>query len=432
MSTRARLTLLSILPCLFLTSSCGLGDAVDEAAKAIDDAISSIDEAINALEAESGNWQQVIQELRGDVGNSIDGLDARLNAIVQRAIGTAGVEARCTVDFLGRRAIQSLHHIRAWLLDEPLPSFSPTFCQAVPSGVERQLVQNGTVNQLELYGYDFDGKTVLDVAEGASGDPLRVFLRSSSGQEVDVSQYLDRPTHYLFTLNLGGNGVRLNDNSARLMFRWNNSLIGSVAVIQPVTPVCQERIRLFNVGQVTVVPTRQGSGDREFDGNGPRVDISARVFQNGNRIQARLNMVATETKSDWTRGSGSNTVNVGQPDPGFRIDQILTPTFRSLNYTDDDHGTDDFRYGSGDVVQWIKVVGDTGGDDIGSGTQATALFNPVRVHMIQNADCVTEVDVQRLITSGLLTDAARVRLQPQRLEIRESVRTQVLDLNNSN
>ena len=79
-------------------------------------------------------------------------------------------------------------------------------------------------------------------------------------------------------------------------------------------------------------------------------------------------------------------------------------------------------------MRWIRAVGDTGGNDIGSGTQAVAHFNPVRIRQIQNTDCVSEDSVSQLVHARLISEAVLQRLQPELNRVRALRREQMMRL----
>ena len=59
-------------------------------------------------------------------------------------------------------------------------------------------------DKVDITGYDFDNQP-----------NLKLFLYSN-GQRIDVTQYINRLTHYQIVLNLGNNGVVLNNQSDRI------------------------------------------------------------------------------------------------------------------------------------------------------------------------------------------------------------------------
>lgn len=155
---------------------------------------------------------------------------------------------------------------------------------------------------------------------------------------------------------------------------------------------------------------RDGGGDWDFGGNGPRVDVSANLSIDGACIVADIAMTAVETRSDWTRGRATARPDVWCNPDGQHLIRIDTPTRDSASYTDSDWQIDTLVGGHGEVdatrtlpasrgsVRAFMVMGDTTGDvfsnnddgrDVGdldengdrtvSRTSVQVQFNPIRV-----------------------------------------------------
>jgi hypothetical protein len=142
-------------------------------------------------------------------------------------------------------------------------------------------------------------------------------------------------------------------------------------------------------------------GDREFDGNGPRVNIEVYVGIDVRKgVWGRIKMQAIETKADYSTAVGDSrwfrlhegasagwrvtSVNLTQVDPATGL------YYSKLEYIDDDHDLDVYRPKDGGPVRSFVVTGDTKGDDIGSGegdTHVLVGFNEIRVDLIQEGNC---------------------------------------------
>jgi hypothetical protein len=235
--------------------------------------------------------------------------------------------------------------------------------------------------------------------------------------ESNVTANLDQPTHYHMTLNLGASGVQLNANSKRLVLRWNNRNVSSIAVIQPSPDICETKFDNFRPGNITVIPQHatmpgKSRGDKEFDGHGPTMYCSVQLIKNTNTIDARIYVTAGETRSDWTYGKATHTSTIYTADPGFVIEEIVAATYAQISYTDNDHSPDEFA-GSGPVQKFI-FVGDGSGRDIGRNTKVTVQFNPLRVQMKETGDCVSNAVVRSLERSAMISPALENRVQSMR------------------
>jgi hypothetical protein len=89
------------------------------------------------------------------------------------------------------------------LLKQPIPDKEPALCNIVPLAIDASLVPD-RLRWLEFYGYDFDTT------------PIQVFLQDTD-YRYDVSQFLQMPTHYHLTLNLGSTGVPISPKSQKLI-----------------------------------------------------------------------------------------------------------------------------------------------------------------------------------------------------------------------
>ena len=246
--------------------------------------------------------------------------------------------------------------------------------------------------------------------------PIQVLL--SDGTHVtDVSKFLDRPTHYHMTLNLGGNGVKLASNSQRFILRWNNQVISTVTIIQPATPVCKTDVVEFKPSPVDFLPPKT-RGDREFNGNGPDVTVSVELVHTDEAMSALVTMTAKETKKDWTTASGSKIFPLYTVDPGWRIQQIVGAVNSDLRYRDNDHEEDTYS-GSGPVATYI-FRGDGEGKDAGVHTKVNISFNQVRVELIQDRDCVSPIAVRILELQELISPQVLEHLRPLSEEVQIS------------
>ena len=343
--------------------------------------VQTLDKAISTLNSQSANWQEVLNgllnELQSDVSATIRG---DISNLLQRTIAAAGAEARCDVDFFRIRVQQTLEQIKAKFLGTPLAPLEPHLCDVVPLGIDMSLNPDQR-NNIQFFGYDFD-MTKIDV-----------FL-VSAGVETNVSQYLDQPTHYHMTLNLGAAGAPVNTSSQRFILRWNGRNISSIAVIQAAPKICETEYHEFTPGNITFIPPRVGNGDAEFGGHGPSVYCSVTLINYGDHINARINMDARETKSDWTEAEGSNEFDIYHADPDKTIEKIVSPVAANIQYTDSDH-EDDF-YGGNGCISSFNFVGDTDGDEAGTRSNVTVAFNSIRLQLKEKGDCVSTQMLQML------------------------------------
>lgn len=176
-------------------------------------------DAIEQLGSESSNWRQVLEETRDKLtGEAQSTIRNEVNVVLSRAIAASGAEVMCVADFIRDRAKQDLMRILDRLQGRVATPALPVVCQVVPQSVDAELVPN-RLRLLEYYGYDFDRS------------PITAYLETTTGR-VNVSRYLDFPTHYHMTLNLGAQGVAIGPTSRRFVFVWDGKDQASVAITQ--------------------------------------------------------------------------------------------------------------------------------------------------------------------------------------------------------
>lgn len=119
---------------------------------------------------------------------------------------------------------------------------------------------------------------------------------------------------------------------------------------------------------------RDGGGDGDFGGNGPRVDVSAEVIADGHCLYGQIDMLAVETRPDHTRGRVSERIRLWCNPDGGAIERIVSPTRATANYTDTDWEIDTIVPGRGEIdvrrglpetngpVRSFIIMGDTNGD----------------------------------------------------------------------
>ncbi len=352
--------------------------------------IAALDRGITQLGLASADWQDILNEVIRDLPQGVQStITNEVTNLLNRGIAASGAEVRCNVDFFRNRMQQGLQRIKAKFLGTDLPPLEPQLCSVVPLAIDMSLSANRR-NKIEFYGYDFD-MTDIQV------------IQVVGNREVDVSNKLDQPTHYHMTLNLGGTGVALNTNSKRLILRWKNQNISTIGVIQPSPDICETKFKNFTPSNLTVLPIHaakpgKSKGDLEFDGHGPTMSCNVTLINRSNRVDARIVVTASETKSDWTYGKKDQTFTVFNVDPGYVIEKIITPATASQTYTDNDHTLDEF--GGGGPVQKFIFNGDGNGKDIGSNTKVTVQFNVIRLQLKESGDCVSSATLKSLELNG--------------------------------
>src|SRR5215471_18274700 len=92
-----------------------------------DQAIAILDRALEALESESANWLQVLEETRDNLKDSAQAtIRNEVSNALTRAIATDGAQFRRNVDFIRAGARRDLIRIRAGLAQQPILSREPS------------------------------------------------------------------------------------------------------------------------------------------------------------------------------------------------------------------------------------------------------------------------------------------------------------------
>jgi hypothetical protein len=184
---------------------------------AVDKALEAVDRAINRLEGESADWRTVLKDLKDDLPADVQStIKHEVSDVTTRAIASTGAEVKCSEEFMREQVLNDLYRIRARLTGETIPSREPRVCHTVPEFLDAALVPDRQ-DHLSFIGYNLE----------TSG--LEVLLQTGD-TTFDVSAYLDRPSHYELTVNLGRIGVPLGPFSRRFILMWNDEEIYTVGI----------------------------------------------------------------------------------------------------------------------------------------------------------------------------------------------------------
>lgn len=139
-------------------------------------------------------------------------------------------------------------------------------------------------------------------------------------------------------------------------------------------------IELWDTGFLIPPHTR---GDREFNGNGPRIWINTRLYISQQRkLKARIWMRFQEDRADWTTAEGTFDLDVfdGTFENIARINSIVDPGTTSFLYFEqaDGHGAFTRPEDRGPVREY-SIIGDTQGSEAGTRTGASIRFRPITI-----------------------------------------------------
>lgn len=156
-------------------------------------------------------------------------------------------------------------------------------------------------------------------------------------------------------------------------------------------PPCKTFAFSLQPKNVTVTPLLQ-QGDRDFSGNGPTVNLQLILENRGDHLFARFYMHVEETDAngspvnDGSRAEAWSEAPLWFSPEGIRITDIFVQKDSSYSYRDSNQDVDVVVPIQGPVAQF-HVIGDTSGADIGSDTQAVAVFRTFEIELQQTVDC---------------------------------------------
>lgn len=374
----------------------------------------ALNDLIVALTTTSGDWQALVREAISALPAEAQSLvGTKLQSVIARGTAQAGTELRCNADFLRDRALEGVRGVLARFLGQEPPQPQPSLCLVDPLVIDRELVQAGRVTHLGLFGYNFD-----------QGDQLKVV--HVGGGQTDVTQQLDRPTHYAATLDLGGSGVQLSEASERILIKAGDQILSTIAVIQPQTPVCASRVVAVDPRLQTFVPSHVPPGDTDFGGHGPKINASVTLSHDAASLRAAIYMHARETRSDWTTAMGTKTITLFRPEPGWRIDGVRGTRHTHHTYTDSDHDEDAFSFAEDGPVRHMTFVGDTSGSEAGTRTKVDVTFNRLLVDTVQSDNCVSALALSGARASLSEASHARFAAEIDRQATQRAQRLEVL------
>ncbi|WP_310554842.1 hypothetical protein [Flavobacterium sp.] len=358
-----------------LFSGCNLFKTIGEIPNTVNKTENLIDDAIAEISNQSSSWQTTLQDLEGKlVGDAQSTVRTEIQNLASRTIAAAGAEFRCNSDFLGARVIQGLQRIKARLLNQPIPELRPVFCSVIPQEITMSLAPDRR-NKINISGYDFDNQP-----------NLKLFLHSN-GRKTDLSQFINRITHYEIVLNLGNNGLVLNNASDKITLEYNNQELSSIPIIQPQIPTCIVEDYQIPTATYTLVPAHI-QGDKDFFGHGPRVDCDVKATIEGNMIKVRVFMKAQETAFDNTKAEGTEVYTLYTAPSNRRILSIVSDDSSSQSYTDGNLEDDYFQQGSGEFVKRFVFTGDTAwGGESGTKTKVVVELNRLSIRLQEVGNC---------------------------------------------
>ena len=134
------------------------------------------------------------------------------------------------------------------------------------------------------------------------------------------------------------------------------------------------------------------SGNGDFAGNGPSVQLELRLISDGSKLIANYYMDAEQTDANGkaveggTHAQARSETAVWFAPSGILISNILIERDSSHSYRDSNQTLDVLVPIQGPIAEF-RVMGDSSGTDVGSGTSAIAVFRTFDVELQQTENC---------------------------------------------
>jgi hypothetical protein len=395
-----------------LLGSCNTAPITD----AVQQAVNAIDHATDQLHDESTNWQSTLTNLESGLDKDAkDLIDNDVQNLLNQTITRAGIETRCEGNFLNDTVSEDLLALKAKLLKQPAPARHPEFCQVDPTLID--VLPQTPTSSLQFAGYNFD-----------STQPFDVKVHHADGSETSLPpNSVAMPTSYLTTIGLASANLSATD---ALYIYWKGTLFHTVGVFTPAQHVCQTKqvdptkINVDPVAFSTAIgpyypPQVVNGADKDFDGHGPMISLSAKLSYTPQLVQVQVYMDARETQKDYTEVQGwSPPTPIFTAEQGFQIDSIAPPmTDSPPPYIDNHNGTTNnpfpLRRGGDALVAKYAVVGDQSGDDVGRAS-VTVFLNKPMIFERETGNCLSPTALAQFIASNrmspALADAFRSKL----------------------
>src|SRR5258707_9355590 len=133
-NSKQRRSIKAVLVILFVAvycvSGCGIGAIKDQINSSTQQAIAAIDDAITKLSNANADWQNILGDLENKLPATEQTVKADVNDVLTHAIGAAGTQVTCVLDFTVTRVREGLIRIKARLLGQTVPPIEPSFCDA--------------------------------------------------------------------------------------------------------------------------------------------------------------------------------------------------------------------------------------------------------------------------------------------------------------
>ncbi|HEY0479895.1 MAG TPA: hypothetical protein VGD37_20390 [Kofleriaceae bacterium] len=197
-------------------SSClGVTPTIDEVTKTFNNALAD-------LNAGSSQWQLTLTNLSNSlIAQGQQTLANQVQSVIDRGIAAAGIEVKCTVDFLRTRLGEAVRGILLGFQGKPVPPPVPHFCSADPIAIDLRLTPSQRMATLNVYGFNLSTHNVA------------VTVRNDNGAGANPQGFFNVPNEYSATFNLVD--YPFNVHNQALIFRLPGGEEWTVGIVQAAT-----------------------------------------------------------------------------------------------------------------------------------------------------------------------------------------------------
>ncbi len=345
-------------------------------------AVNQIDRGISAIKEESSDWQRIVLETLDDLPKEVSStITEDVNFLLTNTVAVTGIELKCNADFLASRAITSLIVLQAKILNKKMNYPGPAFCLVNPSIIDLNSDQEKW-DKIIVSGYDFNRKDI-------NGNYIQVILEDKEGKSFFLpEERIGRTTHYQLSLALAGMASEIYDNRVvKIKFQWAGSNEGAPEIVINPWTSKQELVRSLEIGSMDFTPPIQCCGDGDFDtGDSDPTDtrLESQIEVSPTLIRGRVSMWAREVSEDHTFVNGWSDWRILYEAPkGFVIISVSPNSASTYKTNITQKGEIPFRLPAGESIDRYLVRLDRKGDEAGSYTSVTAIWNKINVIITQ-------------------------------------------------
>lgn len=257
-------------------------------------------------------------------------------------------------------------------------------------GTWRKTIYTAPPGQLidEIYT---TSETYVNFVSKAAGFQIIGAIGDQNTPKVDPKQDLVR--NFRIVGDTGGDDLS-GDNDCgddtRMSVEFHPIKFKLIDAPQPALNLTERTFTPPSIGPLCKFKTVRG--DREFDGNGPRIRASVDISRSNDlrSLVANVTFDAKETNNN-SHATGSWRKIIYRAPEGETIREIVSPTNSSVDYVSSGQNLNKIGGSQlvGGLAEYFEIVGDTGGDDISTDencnddTKMSVRFNPITIQVRQ-------------------------------------------------